>query len=776
MTGLALQIDGKWAVLGDGDSVNIENNSPVWGEGNSFSLPFELDIEANRHIIGNADQITGESVYKVLDGKRAVLYTLGIPVYYGKIKMEDEVELSDGKVDVTLVSGNLTFDEMIKGVNCQEVELLNEIELGKAIYNSILTWSISSSGMPWAAGTAEFRMNSTELMKMGNLNVTRPYSRATPFCNIRLCYQKRVKEENGDYRTLREYEVLEYDRKGSSPCFYLMYFLDCLFAKLNIAVDKNTLGTMEDMNRLAFVNTKCAFDVDPDIVGYDKIENFSYDDPKVKEYAQDFNARGEIEGYLPQTDYFSGTISLVSNKAVANSKNFPNVDVSEVIDALKNGFGVLFIYDEKCRSIKLEYVKDILRSQEVLNCNADIFEAQKSENNVKGFRLTYSGGEDNTSFNYSDYSKVNYGFRYKEIRANVNAYDETCYIDTYTGDRYRYKVDKDAEKEEEWFPSTFEVGAFNKFEYGDCSNENCVEVREIGFTPIEVNDVYKKEGGDDTASGSNEEDSERQTFALFVDAEMNEVGTMTVSHNRKYYEEYKRGLTFEYSYYTDQNYDRSGTNESPIQEKDWGLMLGIMRGPGNDAGIVDFDANYDGEGNSKYETVVADYSFTSDIMDNYGHVFDYNGTEEGGVTLDGRFSLKLKAEQKVTNEYKEAFKKGEYKAFEMIEWSMTEAEKEIYIKEMNQRIADVYAMEFFPIVNPLAQKRGLFDKFYAEYAYFVVNRKIVRMTCRMEMADLLNIDWTKRYKIGEYVGFINKYSYSVSSSGISDVELEMYYI
>ena len=133
MTGLALQIDGKWAVLSEGDSVNIENNSPVWGEGNSFSLPFELDIEANRHILGNADQITGQSVYEVLDGKRAVLYTLGIPVYYGKIKMEDEVELSEGKVDVTLVSGNLTFDEMIEGMNCQDVELMDKIVIGERV-------------------------------------------------------------------------------------------------------------------------------------------------------------------------------------------------------------------------------------------------------------------------------------------------------------------------------------------------------------------------------------------------------------------------------------------------------------------------------------------------------------------------------------------------------------------------------------------------------------------------------------------------------------------
>ena len=128
------------------------------------------------------------------------------------------------------------------------------------------------------------------------------------------------------------------------------------------------------------------------------------------------------------------------------------------------------------------------------------------------------------------------------------------------------------------------------------------------------------------------------------------------------------------------------------------------------------------------------YSFHSDTVDNYSRTWDYNGKEEGGVSQEGRFSLKLRAEKPNPDG------------------------------------------GFYPITETYAQRRGLFDKFYSEYAYFVVNRKIVRMKCRMEMADLLNIDWTKRYKIGEYVGFINKYSYSVSSTGISDVELEMYYI
>ena len=83
---------------------------------------------------------------------------------------------------------------------------------------------------------------------------------------------------------------------------------------------------------------------------------------------------------------------------------------------------------------------------------------------------------------------------------------------------------------------------------------------------------------------------------------------------------------------------------------------------------------------------------------------------------------------------------------------------------------------YFPITETYAQKRGLFDKFHAEYAYFVINRKIVRLTLRMELADLASIDWTKRYKIGDYVGFVNKYSYTVDNTGMSDVTLEMYYL
>ncbi|MBR6588058.1 MAG: hypothetical protein IKK82_11640, partial [Kiritimatiellae bacterium] len=279
MTGLALQIDGKWAVLSEGDSVNIENNSPVWGEGNSFSLPFELDIEANRHILGNADQITGQSVYEVLDGKRAVLYTLGIPVYYGKIKMEDQVELSQGKVDVTLVSGNLTFDEMIDGMNCQDVELLDRIVIGERVRE--FTVKATDGGVNSGRITGYFPdcFMWPKVQGVSTTNVSTPYPHAK-YCNIRVCYAIPEKNQEGeDYEgTLQPHYanlidkvynptlygknvVLDENRSQTSICFFVLYFLDCLFKKtLGYSYSNDGISYMEDFCRLAFVSTRCKYD------------------------------------------------------------------------------------------------------------------------------------------------------------------------------------------------------------------------------------------------------------------------------------------------------------------------------------------------------------------------------------------------------------------------------------------------------------------------------------------------------------------------------------
>lgn len=721
MTGLALQIDGKWAVLSEGDSVNIENNSPVWGEGNSFSLPFELDIEANRHILGNADQITGQSVYEVLDGKRAVLYTLGIPVYYGKIKMEDEVELSEGKVDVTLVSGNLTFDEMIDGMNCQDVELLEEFPIGRELRALAFDFGNDDIYNPSFRRIEEYKVEPKRFVThLNHINVSDPYP-VKKYCNVAVCTQK--KEE-------RDYWVFEADRPATGICFYVLYFLDCLFAKLRIDVSKNELSDIEDMCRLAFFSTSCE---------YDTVQAL----PSEEIYGIPFfgltkaEAIRTGEGYSNKAD----AVFTRTNHMYATSKNFPNADVSEIMEGISSAFGVVVLYEEKNQEIRLKLVKNILKDTEVRTVYAEIYETWKTENNTVGFELSYSSGDDdNTSFNYSDYSNVNSDRDYATMRKNVSPYDKTLYIDKKTGDAFRIKIDEEAlsDSEKELNPSLFEVGEFVSAKYGDCTDESRVEKKEIPFVPIIANDISKVDGVSD--------------YKIFIDVDMGDYGaqnvyseslgdygTFSILHGGEgagnwtetiQYNRLKIGISYE-----GYNYSQAGDNSggTPINKYDAGFTLGILR-PGEGSGVVDDERNYDGEGNFKYYFVAENSAFISDTIDHYGYNYDYNGSLEGGVDPSGRFSLKPRAEKPNPEG------------------------------------------GFYPITESYAQRRGLFDKFYSEYAYFVVNRKTVRMKCRMEMADLLNIDWTKRYKIGEYVGFINKYSYSVSSTGISDVELEMYYV
>lgn len=793
-----MQIDGKWAVLSEGDSVNIENNSPVWGEGNSFSLPFELDIEANRHILGNADQITGQSVYEVLDGKRAVLYTLGIPVYYGKIKMEDEVELSEGKVDVTLVSGNLTFDEMIDGMNCQDVELLDRIVIGERVTEFSIyiekTSDVNINGN--ASGYFPSRFMWMSSNGVSTANVATPYPDAK-YCNTRICYLIPEKNQEGEdlgHETLyygttpvdmtiplkKVYNpemyarnvVLDYDRSMSGICFYVLYFLDCLFAKLGFSFDNTGISYMEDMKRLAFCNARC---------GYDE-ENAG-----VNVTPEDISGKlnGEaIFSYNLLKGKYKPTWTIPLKRCIANSKNFPNSEVSEVIEGIQQGFGVRFLFDWRSNGVSCFYVRDILKGSEVkILHGVQVYDASKLENNIKGVQIAYSeSGDENSAFDYTDWRrKTIVKDSFNEMIAEVTAQNKDLYIDERNGNAYRVAIDEEATTTEEANPTLIEVGTFNKVKYGDCSDEKCIENIEIGFSPVIMNDVFykkrrtalrsavresdesesRKVSGDSSQSGHPDtRGNNDQMFAWKLDVSMKYPSwvpfiRVAISTGERDIPE------FSYSYFDAQRFDESRTNqskeayiakykgrrnlashieaniyenESPIQGYEAGYLLGIMRGPGNKSGVEDFAENFDGEGNFRYVMTSTNSAFHSDTVDNYARAWDYNGTMEGGVETEGSISLKLRAEKPNPEG------------------------------------------GFYPITETYAQRRGLFDKFYSEYAYFVVNRKIVRMKCRMEMADLLNIDWTKRYKIGEYVGFINKYSYSVSSTGISDVELEMYYI
>lgn len=464
----------------------------------------------------------------------------------------------------------------------------------------------------------------------------------------------------------------------------------------------------------------------------------------------------------------------------ANSKNFPDESVSTVIDSLWASFGIRFLVDYDKESVKAVFIRDLFRDTSdpiVLKC--DIIDTPvKLNEKITGVRMRYSAESDNdekkynitsgstdydTNYDYIDYSKVDTSLDYLEIIKKQSSSDKKCYIDLNTGNRYRIKVNADAENVAELKPSIFEVGGFTGVEIGDCSSENEDYIIELtsDFEPIIPNDVNgKKErqiGSSQTStlysdnssvpdeyktievSNVNATDRE-QILAMFVDEDMwHENIPMTIqnaigSDHADFY--LNENLT------TDEAYDVTSSEDgnSPLQTTDWGLAIGVMRGGGSDATIQTYDWNYDGHGNSKWRTVAGKYAMSSDSMDNWGAQYDYNGTQTG-IGDDERFSLKIRS----------------------------------YIEKDGKILCNDDQRDEEGNIETKVRTRGLYDTFMSEYAHFLLNRKKLQVKFRCEVAELTNIQWGKRYNIGGYIGWINKLSYTISAEeGLGVVTAELY--
>lgn len=432
-----------------------------------------------------------------------------------------------------------------------------------------------------------------------------------------------------------------------------------------------------------------------------------------------------LNSYRTIATFLTQNFSYKARNVYATNENIPDVSMEDLIDDLQNAFGVRFLYDSAKNTMDVIYIKDILKSNEISILDVEIVGMQLKKSKEKTIRFTY-GQEDDITFNYDDYSNVKEKNNYLEILQQGQASnDTTCYQDKLTGNSYRIKVDKNTGGN----PSLFEVGGFRDYLIGGTSTEEDEDEISINFSPVMINDVNGSTVVEEAFSGKQGE----QILAVFADQELlseRKVEKSLIPFITGFLDyskmlQYKHEITL--SYLSDENYDTESAEESPMRTYDAGYCLGIMRGPGSESGI-DYTENYDGEGNDSWVHTVANSAFTADSCDNFGRFFDYNGTEQGGVDQSGRFSLKLVAG------------KDKYPA------------------------------------SQAYQDRGLVSKFLSEYLYFLYNRKTVILTVRMTISQIAGLDMLKRYQIGNYVGFINKLSYSIDRSGITEVTIELYTI
>ena len=851
MSRLSLKINNKFVNVPEDFSIDFEDVNPLFNDYESFAAEIDLPIEINRELFSDIDTIQSDKRMLSIDNLPMQIFVDGIPYRSGKSQAAENETISE-TINFQMVQSTLTLEEMIANLTCQDIPVKDKIKIGEMVgnlniessYNVNLNATIllsQSDGKKDSEARTESRLVkntgsndgrfidklSVDLPALGFstykdsnngeilLNVTKDYT-GKEFCNARVCYRHYGKNEDGtSSNTLSlegsydPYFVLEAERPQSGICFYLLYFLDCLFSYLGFSYDNKNLSSVGDMNKLCFFTTHCKYDLEPHQGGNNKFN--SIDD--INKWLRDNEAKGQI--YLSNDDnihiqsvsmttnegdfslvvgeggsfIFDGSYFLVSEcydlwytyyneklsvtadimDMYANSKNFPNIGIKRVIDSLWAGWGIRFDVDYDQKIVKPYFIREVFKDTSTpINMEAHIISVCKINEKVSGVRMCYSeesssdkqrknvleGVRDyNTDFDYVDYAKYSTERTYLEVLQNRSATDMTCYITPNTGNAYRIKVNGDAKIAGEMRPTAFEVGGYKGVEIGDCSNKDYIEELAIDMTPViltDVNGKNERNAGTEAilATNSSIGDAEfkgnladrKQILAAFVDEDMWHENIPVIIKNAmgNSYRSYSLNCKIT----TDECYDPAGTEDgnSPLQHHDWGAAINIMRGGGADMQIQKYDYNYDGCGNYKWRTTAGDYTMNPDCIDNWGNDYDYNGTSEG-IGNDERFSLKIQA-----------------------------------YKEVNgQILCDADEVDKDGNITRKVRSRGLKDTFMSEYIHWLMNRKLVEIKFRCEPAQLVGIQWTKRYRIGEYVFFWNKLNYTATAKdGLGVVTAQVY--
>lgn len=943
------------------DTSEIFASGDVWSHAFTLNVEANADIFGTSGDIHGSrlhEQFNGRRARIWVDG-------LPLYLGYLKLDDEVDVD-EDGNVDVTFESGQKTFEKLIEGGKANQVPMMSDVQIGMALYrkrwtcaeveleatavfedpsftatsalthdvqppvigdeDSRLTYFISdgeADGTPvqpyprmvFPKGTF-YNMSTKKDETIDCINTYSPYDDSHPYCNIALCYQKYgytvttkeadVKYTHEDYSSSpsaeRGYEVMPANRVNSAPNFYVIYWLKALAKHLGIYIEENQMMDVEDLRRLFFVNTNCAYkeiqylrDPNKADLTYGK---YQFDDkgPLVSEYMGDlvdekydkkikrwngpktttkaencgldceaftqggeeiFSKAGNIDhieikvksvagmslAVRAYYDGYGGNRSLQRNlllhKAMASSECFPNVDISEVIDALKSGFGVRLLFDDNYKRVRVVLLRNIFRNKDIQTINCDIIEETKTENCIRGFRMTY-GDSDDTTFYYKgfadmlphktelwidnsdthDYSKWRLNTEYANLLNKISAFDVTCYVTPNNGNAYGIKVDKDAKRYDELYPSLFEYAGYMDAEDGDCTGDNeTIETVNVSFAPAIMNDVnFENERKDGNIR--------EQRFALFVDESMRprrpDLKDLPDETNQPGVKSYNDANAV---YNIDELYAKHGPNGSDTKMVNDGVVQ-----PGSFVIASDMYAEHTFDSLTfpmvrRKPFAYPNYAFTLKNVKIKGHInegyrlylqdnFEPNDdgicpieTHDWGLTLGIMRGNGSDSYVKYSTDPNDG---EENETWDVVPGSTSTAHPDtcdsygnlwnyngsadgvgdtdgrISLKLRAEKLNPYYKKgstkdeeksQYLPITNEKLRGRGLCDQFYKEYSYWVRNARIVKRTVHMTLAQFLAIDKTKRVRVGDIIGFIKKMEFTVNNqSGLGNVTMEIMYI
>lgn len=802
---------------------------------------------------------------------------------------EDSKKPSQSKtyVGVPPSSASGDFEPQALGFSQPGVTRPAGVVNGITVGNSYKTYS---DGTKVAVPT--FEIDFTNVSEPYGSEVNSPYSDESggtlgwPFCNARIAYphhkidettvpastSSQIDENVNDqvYESMNPYWVLEARRPQTGVCFYVLYFLDCLFKHLGVTFDNSELLKVEDMKHLAFFTTHCRYDtvyegganfsgsldkitevVDvPIVMGWPPIprdvrsefkENYTeeeYNDivfNAVNTWLEERGCGGKLWVKKPETKSVQNfvytdkngvrhpvvvgdqEVAAIDNDAriskisytakvvsmYANSENFPEASVKEVIDSLEASFGIRFVYDYERRHVKAYFIRDVFHTTTApVKIQGKILSVTPLTDLTSGVRMKYNNeGTDkeqrqnvkqgirdyDTDYDYIDYpeKRVVVGLDYDEIKRQVKSNNMYVYVDINTGNAYRIKVDSETLGK----PVLFEVGQFKGIEVGDCSKENEDHVVEYvsNFVPVPFNRVsaylekFLASNGNtsiDVGDGSHLGDFNKgikPTYAAFADVDMEHEFIQhdidNVLDNQFVEISCSERLTLVESYDPTQTDD----GNSPLQEYDWGLAVAFMRGGGANMTIQHYDYNFDGFTNSKWKTTAGDYQMSSDSMTVEGEDYDYNGTLDG----DGggeRLSLKIRAWKPFLFYIDDAGKTHLTYDLSLAGQQVEGVSGKTWLIPC---LSDEVSMEDPTKIVRRIKSRGLADTMMSEIIHFLLHKQPLQIKMEMTAAELCDIPnhWHERVQVGDMIGFIDDVEWSASmQNGLSDVTLKFYYI
>ena len=701
-------------------------------------------------------------------------------------------------------------------------------------------------------------------VKTSYINTSQPYP-AAKYCNSRIAYahHKAGVDDQGKYtgetdeeivpaaereRSITEdkspYWVLDADRPASGICFYVAYFLECLFKKLGVAYDMSALTNIEDFNYMAFFSTGCHYDTrektgvtlaDEETInkwlesrGCGGKINFADNKPKEDEYVCGVSSlitkhtitagswkewkvigdHGQYNRYV-STDITNGDGAIIINcstiggnivpglpsggleyytscwrqyiidqatmsakvlQMYANSENFPDVNVSEVIESLENSFGVRFIYDAEINKVTVKLLRDMFCDQQSpIPFKGKVLRMVKMTENIRGIRMKYSAESDaqeqrdnirygkrdyDTVYDYCDYPQGYTKFAtYDEVTQNIDVGNRTGYCDMQTGDFFRIKVNSDASTTAELRPAVFEVGAMHGVEIGDCSKEaeenDAIKEFISNFEPIQVNDV--------TYRGKNYANQEDPLLVPFIDEDMEHEFLIKKLLNPVSTKWGNIDIVYELCFAESYDPTKTDDGQSPLMHHDWGLTIGFLRPGSGTEDVVNYERGYDGFDNSKWLITSKNYTMNADTFDEHGNFV--------GSNPQTSFSLKPRAWKPFRYRYigNELQISTDSKQWEDPSWLIPciEDERDAQTGMITKRI----------------RSRGMCDTWMIEFFRFLLGRQkyhIEALCTAAELADIPN-KWLRRWEIDGKIGFINLVNYPADvQTGLGKVEIEFY--